>query len=176
VIIVVAGVSGCGKTTVAALLSGSLGWPFTDGDLMHPTANIAKMTRGIPLTDEDRMPWLRTVAGWMDERIAAGESAIVACSALKRSYRDQLLAGRPSARIAFLLVDRGVVALWMAARQGHFFDARLLGSQFADLELPAPDESSVVVVPVEGRPQDTADEVIRLLGLGGSQAHGGHDV
>jgi gluconokinase len=165
VIVVVAGVSGSGKTTVAALLSGTLGWPFTDGDLLHPAPNIAKMSKGIPLTDADRQPWLQAIARLMDERIASGQSAIVACSALKRSYRNLLLHGRPQVRIAFLVVDHDVVARRLAARHGHFFNPRLLDSQFADLESPTPAETSVVVVRELNTPAATAGQVIRLLDL-----------
>ena len=86
-IVLVAGVAGSGKTTIGILLAQQLGWPFEDGDELHPAANIAKMRAGVPLTDEDRQPWLHAVAGWMDQRIAAGESGVIACSALKRSYR-----------------------------------------------------------------------------------------
>ena len=110
VIVIVAGVSGSGKTTVGALLAGRLGWRFADADDFHPAANVAKMRAGIPLTDADRWPWLRAIAAWMDERIARGEDAVVACSALKRSYRDQLLDGRPAARMVFLAPDREVLA------------------------------------------------------------------
>ena len=165
-IVVLAGVSGSGKTTVGALLAGRLGWPFTDGDLLHPAANIAKMSHGVPLTDADREPWLRAIAAVMDERIAAGASAVLACSALKRAYRDLLLDGRPAARMAFLEVDRDVVARRLAARHGHFFDPDLLDSQFAALEPPAADEKSVVVVRVGDRPEKTADEIAKRLGLG----------
>jgi gluconokinase len=170
VILIVAGVSGSGKTTVAALLSGRLGWTFVDGDLLHPASNIAKMSNDIPLTDEDRKPWLARIAAWMDERISAGEPAIVACSALKRSYRETLLDGRPETRIAMLMVDRDVAAQHQAARHGHFFDPRLLGSQFAELEPPAPDETSVIAVPVLSTAQATAQEIIRLLHLPGAAA------
>src|ERR1700729_1668009 len=93
-IVIVAGVSGSGKTTVGAMLAGRLGWRFADADDFHPAANVEKMRAGIPLTDADRWPWLRSVAAWMDERIARGEQAVLACSALKRSYRDLLLGGR----------------------------------------------------------------------------------
>ena len=94
-ILIVAGVSGSGKTTVGAMLAGRLGWRFADADDFHPAANVEKMRAGIPLTDADRWPWLRAIDAWMDERIAAGESAVLGCSALKRSYRDVLLGGRP---------------------------------------------------------------------------------
>jgi gluconokinase len=163
VIIIVAGVSGSGKSTVGALLAGRLGWPFIDGDLLHPPANIAKMRRGEPLTDEDRRPWLQMIAACMDEHIAAGNSAIVACSALKRSYRDLLLGGRPEARIALLQIDQEAAARRLAARHGHFFNPGLIDSQFADLELPRPDETGVVVVRAGDRPEATADEIIRRL-------------
>ena len=172
VIVIVAGVSGSGKSTVGALLAGQLGWPFTDGDLLHPDANIAKMARGEPLTDEDRMPWLRAIGESMDERIADGQPAILACSALKRSYRNLLLADRPAARIAFLQIDRDVAASRLAGRHGHFFDPRLLDSQFADLEPPAPDETAVLVVPVRDQPQMTADEIVRRLDLSAVAARG----
>lgn len=164
-IVIVAGVSGSGKSTVGALLAGRLRWPFTDGDLLHPDANVAKMRRGEPLTDEDRMPWLRSVGACMDERIAAGQSALIACSALKRRYRDVLLAGRPEARIALLWIDRDVAARRLAGRHGHFFDPALLDSQLADLEEPGPDEAAVVVVPVSDNADETADEVVRVLRL-----------
>src|SRR5580658_3105435 len=98
-IVVMAGVSGSGKSTVGALLAGRLGWAFADGDSMHPAANVAKMAAGIPLTDDDRWPWLGAICAWMDQRAAAGDSGVVACSALKRVYRDVLLDGRPAARL-----------------------------------------------------------------------------
>ena len=104
VIVIVAGVSGSGKTTVGAMLAGRLGWRFADADGFHPAANIEKMRAGIPLTDQDRWPWLLAITAWMDERIAAGESAVLGCSALKRSYRDMLLGGRPDVRMVFLVV------------------------------------------------------------------------
>lgn len=167
-IVIVAGVSGSGKSTVGALLAGRLGWPFIDADLLHPPANIAKMTRGEPLTDEDRLPWLRAIGEHMDEQIAAGGSALVACSALKRSYRDLLLGGRPEARIVFLQIDEEVAARRLAARHGHFFNPGLIDSQFADLEPPRPDETGVVIVPVGDRPEATADEIIRRLRLDGA--------
>lgn len=168
-VVVLAGVSGSGKTTVGALLAGRLGWPFTDGDQMHPAANIAKMASGMPLTDQDRLPWLRAIAGWMDEQISAGRPALMACSALKRGYRDMLADQRPAVQMAFLQIDRDVAARRLAARHGHFFDPGLLDSQFADLEPPAPDEAAVVVVHSRDRPEATADEIVRCLDLAGGQ-------
>jgi gluconokinase len=140
VILIVAGVAGSGKTTVGALLAGRLRWRFADADTFHPAANVEKMREGVPLTDADRKPWLRAITGWMDERIAAGQSAVVTCSALKRAYRDELLAGRPSATLVFLQVSRTVLEQRLMARPGHFFPGTLLDSQLAALEPPAPDE------------------------------------
>jgi gluconokinase len=162
VIVIVAGVSGSGKTTVGALLAGRLGWRFADGDDFHPAANVAKMRAGIALTDTDRRPWLRAIAAWMDERIERGEDAVVACSALRRRSRDLLLDGRPAARMVFLAVDREVLARRLAARHGHFFPEQLLSSQFDALEPPAPDERVLPVVPAD-TPAATVDSIIALL-------------
>ena len=170
VIVIVAGVSGSGKTTVGALLAGRLGWRFADADDFHPAANVAKMRAGIPLTDADRGPWLRAIAAWMDERIARGEDAVVGCSALKRSYRDRLLAGRPDARMVFLAPDREVLARRLAARHGHFFPEQLLNSQFDALEPPAPDERVLTVVPAD-TPAATVDLIIALLWPGQDGDH-----
>jgi carbohydrate kinase (thermoresistant glucokinase family) len=164
-IVIVAGVSGSGKTTVGALLAGRLGWRFADADDFHPAANVEKMRAGIPLTDDDRWPWLRAIAAWMDERIAGGENAVVACSALKRSYRDLLLDGRPQARMVFLIPDRDLLARRLAARHGHFFPEQLLGTQFVDLEPPEADEHVLTVVPA-GDPQAIVEEIIALVWQG----------
>ena len=139
------GVSGCGKSTVAGVLAGRLGWPFVEGDDLHPPANVAKMHAGHPLTDQDRWPWLERIRGWMDEREAAGENGIVTCSALKRSYRDLLRAGGADhdIRFVFLAGSRDVLLARLRSRQGHFMPASLLDSQLADLEPPADDEPSV---------------------------------
>jgi gluconokinase len=162
-ILIVAGVSGSGKTTVGALLAGRLRWRFADADAFHPAANIAKMRAGIPLTDEDRWPWLRAIAAWMDERIAAGESAVVTCSALRRAYRDALLGGRPEARMIFLSVDREEAARRLTARHGHFFPSGLLSSQFGALEPPQPDEPGVTVVASGDDPADTVAAIIAVV-------------
>jgi gluconokinase len=162
VIVIVAGVSGSGKTTVGALLAGRLGWRFADADDFHPAANVAKMRAGSPLTDTDRWPWLRAIAAWMDERIGQDEDAVLACSALRRSYRDLLLDGRPAARMVFLAPDREVLARRLASRHGHFFPGQLLSSQFDALEPPAPDERVVTVVPAD-TPAATVDSIIALL-------------
>jgi gluconokinase len=162
-ILIVAGVSGSGKTTVSAMLAGQLHWRFADGDDFHPAANIAKMRAGIPLSDDDRWPWLRAIGAWMDGLIAQDQSAVICCSALKRSYRDILLDGRPQARLIFLAVDREVLASRLAARHGHFFPAQLLSSQFDALEPPQPDERAVIVV--EGPGAQPADTVAMIIGL-----------
>jgi carbohydrate kinase (thermoresistant glucokinase family) len=166
VILIVAGPSGSGKTTVGALLAGRLHWPFVDADSFHSPANIEKMRRGQPLTDADRWPWLQAIATWLDERIAAGESAVVTCSALRRAYRDLLLRGRPEARLVFLLADRETLARRLTGRHGHFFPERLLDSQLADLEVPDAEEN-VLVVAAEGPPEETVAKIIAELWPGG---------
>ncbi|MGO8882317.1 MAG: gluconokinase [Streptosporangiaceae bacterium] len=163
-IIIVAGVSGSGKSTVGALLAGRLGWAFADGDSFHPAANVTRMAAGIPLTDDDRWPWLAAIGAWMDEQAAAGHSAVVACSALKRAYREVLLNGRPEARLAFLDVGHDMDATRLTARHGHFFPPRLLDSQFDDLEVPRPEEGALVV-PANGTPEELAGAIADGLGL-----------
>jgi gluconokinase len=144
-IIVVAGVSGSGKSTVAAMLADRLHYEFADADTFHPAANVAKMRAGIPLDDADRQPWLEAIERWMDERIAAGRSAIVTCSALHRAYRQALLDGRPQVRLVFLAVSRPVATARLATRRGHFFPPGLLDSQFSDLEPPDQSENVLIV-------------------------------
>jgi gluconokinase len=161
-IVIVAGVSGSGKSTVGALLAGRLNWRFADADQFHPAANIEKMRAGIPLTDEDRWPWLRAIAAWMDERIAAGESAVVTCSALKRAYRDLLLDGRAEARMVFLATDPEVITRRLAARHGHFFPEQLLGTQLDALDPPQPDERVLTVVPSDD-PGETVASILAVL-------------
>lgn len=171
-IVLVAGVSGSGKTTAGALLARRLGWAFEDGDELHPAANIAKMHAGVPLTDEDRRPWLATVMAWLDGRIAAGEQAVIACSALKRRYRDQLRQGRPELRIVFLQASRATLATRLARRHGHFFQPGLLSSQLADAEVPPPSEPALVVM--AGRPvAAVVDDIIDRLGLAAYRGTGG---
>ncbi|MBV9093923.1 MAG: gluconokinase [Streptosporangiaceae bacterium] len=162
-ILIVAGVSGSGKSTVGAMLAGRLQWRFADADNFHPAANIAKMRAGIPLTDADRWPWLQAIAAWMDERIAAGKSAVITCSALKRSYRDVLLDGRPAARMVFLTADRDQLARRLTARQGHFFPEQLLGTQLEAVEVPQPDERAVTVVSSAESPEDTAEAILAII-------------
>jgi gluconokinase len=163
-IVVMAGVAGSGKTTIGELLAAREHWVFADGDGFHPPANVAKMRAGVPLTDADRWPWLRAIAAWMAQRAAAGESAVVACSALKREYRDLLLGSTPEARMVFLTIPLEADDERLRERHGHFFPEQLLDSQFATLELPAPPER-VLLVPATGSPDQVTDEVIRQLGL-----------
>jgi carbohydrate kinase (thermoresistant glucokinase family) len=162
VILIVAGVAGCGKTTVGALIAGRLRWRFADADTFHPEANVAKMHAGIPLTDADREPWLQAITDWMDERIAADQSAVVTCSALKRAYRDRLLVGRPAATMVFLQVSKEVLEKRLTSRPGHFFPENLLDSQLATLEPPGPGER-VQSVLAEGDAGQTAAKIIAML-------------
>jgi gluconokinase len=163
-IVILAGVSGSGKTTVGRLLAGRLGWPFADGDTFHTPASVAKMSAGIPLTDDDRRPWLAAIRAWIDGRIAAGGSGVVACSALKRRYRDFLRDGRPDVRLVFLDLTRDEGLARLQARHGHFFPARLLDSQFADLEPPGPDEGALVLA-ARLSPDELVEQIIAGLGL-----------
>jgi carbohydrate kinase (thermoresistant glucokinase family) len=166
-IVIVGGVAGTGKSAVGTVLATRLGWAYEDSDALHSPAEIAKMHGGVPLTDADRWPWLERVAAWMDRQIAAGESAVLACSVLKRSYRDYLYRGRPAVRIVILHADPETLAARLAGRRGHFFPAALLLSQLADLEMPAGTERTLVV-PAVRSPAEIADEIIRRLGLPGS--------
>jgi gluconokinase len=163
-IVVVAGVSGSGKSTVGSRLASELGWPFTDGDALHSAADIAKMRAGHPLSDADRRPWLAAVSARIDDYLADGRSAVVACSALKRAYRDQLRAGRPAVRIVFLEVGRDVLAARLRARPGHFFPPALLNSQLATAETPQPGEPAFVL-PATGQPEQEVREIIRHFQL-----------
>lgn len=140
--VLITGVSGSGKTTIGAMLAGRLGWKYAEADDFHPPANVEKMAKGVPLTDEDRWPWLRAIATWMQEQT---DPAVVTCSALKRKYRDILCESRPDLRLVYLDGSKELIAARLAARHGHFFPRQLLDSQFADLEPPALDEDALVV-------------------------------
>lgn len=141
-LLVVMGVSGSGKSTVGAALAQRLGVPFVDADDLHPAANIAKMTRGEALDDDDRGPWLETIGGWLADHPRGG---VVSCSALKRKYRDQLRAHARDLEFLHLRGSREVIARRQASRPGHFMPASLLTSQFATLEPLEPDEHGVVL-------------------------------
>src|SRR5438105_2165796 len=130
-VIVVMGVSGAGKSTIAAMLAVRLGWTYEDADWFHPLANVEKMHSGRPLTDEDRWPWLEAVAAWIDATRRAGRHGVIACSALKRAYRDVLIRGRPDVRLVYLKAERNLIARRISLREGHhFMPALLLDSQF----------------------------------------------
>ena len=135
-IVVLMGVTGAGKTTVGRLLADRLGWQFVEGDDFHPSANVAKMRRGEPLDDADRMPWLRALRHRIDDLVAAGASAVVACSALRPSYRDVLAAGRPEVVFVWLTAPVEVLRDRLRHRVGHFMPPALLESQLATLETP----------------------------------------
>ncbi|HEX3500117.1 MAG TPA: gluconokinase [Stellaceae bacterium] len=142
-IIVVMGVSGVGKTTVGRRLAEALGARFLEGDDFHPPANVEKMRRGEALTDADRKPWLERLAGELAASREKGESVVLTCSALKRSYRDILRAGHYDVNFVFLDADQAVIQKRIDARKGHFMPPSLLDSQFAALERPGPDERAV---------------------------------
>lgn len=162
-VLVVMGVSGSGKTTIAVLLAERLGWPFEDGDDLHSAANVAKMRDGVPLTDEDRWPWLDAVAAWIDEaRATDGGRGVIVCSALKRRYRDVLTRGRPDVRLVYLQGDYELIARRQAARVGHFMPASLVASQFEALEEPGPDEDPITVS-VAPRPGEIVERILALL-------------
>lgn len=161
-ILVFMGPSGTGKSTVAAMLAGQLGWAFQEGDDLHPAANVAKMAAGHALTDDDRAPWLQLVAGWIDDRRAAGEPGVITCSALRRRYRDVLRRDD----VVFVLLDgeAATVRERLMRRQGHFMPPALLDSQFATLEVPGDDEHALRI-DLDQTPSQQVAEVIARLGL-----------
>ncbi|MDH6136507.1 gluconokinase [Kitasatospora sp. MAA4] len=161
-LIVVMGVSGVGKTTVARLLADRLGLPYAEADDFHPAANIAKMTAGIPLDDQDRGPWLAALGDWLGECGRAGTGGVVTCSALKRRYRDQLRAACPDAYFLHLSGGHGLVEHRIAARTGHFMPASLLDSQYALLEPLQPDERGAVL-DVGPAPHQLVEKAVALL-------------
>jgi carbohydrate kinase (thermoresistant glucokinase family) len=161
-ILVVMGVSGAGKSTVANELAVRLGWPFEEGDWLHPEANVAKMHAGIALTDADRQPWLAAVAAWIDGQRAKGQPGIITCSALKRSYRNIIIGDRAEVRLIYLRGSRALIAERLTDRHGHFMPASLLQSQIDTLEEPGPDEDPLIID--IGSPADQlAEQIIRLL-------------
>ena len=161
-IVVVMGVSGSGKSTVAALLAAALGCQFQEGDDLHPPENVAKMRAGTPLTDADRMPWLHKIAEEIDGWRARGECGVLTCSALKRSYRDIIIGDRRDVVLVYLKGLRERIHQRMIARHGHFMPLALLDSQFATLEEPTPDEHPIIE-DVEGKPADIAHEIVCQL-------------
>ncbi|GAC1336004.1 MAG: gluconokinase [Beijerinckiaceae bacterium] len=161
--LIVMGVSGSGKTTIAAVLAQELGWTFEDGDWFHPKANVEKMESGTPLTDADRQPWLEAITAWIEDLRVKGGHGVVACSALKRRYRDILVRpGRDAIRFVYLKGDKDLIAKRITARHGHFMPAALLDSQFATLEEPTPDEHAISVS-VAGQPHDVVADILAAL-------------
>jgi gluconokinase len=156
------GVSGSGKTTIARGVAEREGWLLVEGDAFHPPANVAKMHAGTPLTDEDRWPWLRAIAREIDVMRAQGQSAVVACSALKRAYREILIGDRSDVILVYLQGSKALIAGRLAARKDHFMPPALLDSQFATLEEPGEDEQALVVS-IDGPVDAIVDEVVRQL-------------
>jgi gluconokinase len=164
-VLVVMGVSGSGKSTIAAMLAHRLHWIYEDADWLHPHSNIEKMHRGEPLNDDDRWPWLHAIADWIDATRKAGKHGVVACSALKRAYRDILVDGRRDVRVVFLKGDQQLIARRVAARADHFMPPELLDSQFKTLEEPTPDERPIVVS-VAPHPREIVETIVEKLGIG----------
>ena len=162
--LIVMGVSGSGKSTIAAGLAERLNWVYEDGDRFHPASNVAKMSAGQPLTDKDRWPWLRAIADEIDKVCQARGHVVIACSALKRAYRDVLVHGRDDVRIVYLNGTQPLIADRLARRKGHFMPPGLLDSQFKTLEPPAADESPVTAS-IDASVETIVDDMVRQLGL-----------
>lgn len=161
-VLIVMGVSGCGKSTVGTQLAQRLGWAFVDADDLHSPANIERMSRGEALDDLDRQLWLQTIGYQIDSWRARTMSGVIACSALKRSYREILAHDRPEVGFVFLRGSRLLIETRLAARSGHFMPAALLQSQFDALEEPAADERAITVA-IDAAPPKQVDEIIAAL-------------
>jgi gluconokinase len=160
-IVIIMGVVGAGKTTIGTLLANQLGWQFADADDFHPATNIEKIRQGIPLTDADRDPWLESLSHTIEGWIAANENAVLACSALKRSYREKLSVA-PEVRFVYLKGSPGLIAGRLHARHGHFAGESILTSQIADLEEP----EVAIVADIRQDPLQIVDSIRKQLGLG----------
>ncbi|HLX24292.1 MAG TPA: gluconokinase [Usitatibacter sp.] len=163
-VIIVMGVAGSGKSTVASQTAQRLDWRFAEADTFHSAANIAKMRDGIPLTDEDRWPWLDAIAAWIDSMRSAGQHCVVACSALKRAYRVRLAAGHHDVRFVYLKGSYEIVAARMSGRTGHYMPLSLLRSQFETLEEPDAAEDAVVM-PIEKAPEEIVAAIVAVIGV-----------
>ena len=162
--VIVMGVSGSGKSTIGEALAKRLSWRYEDGDKFHPAGNVAKMAAGQPLTDEDRWPWLRAIADQIDRQRAAGVRSVIACSALRRVYRDILVHGRQDVRLVYLNGSQALIADRLSRRKGHFMPQGLLTSQFTTLEPPTADEHPVTVS-IAAPVKTIVDDVLRQLDL-----------
>ncbi len=160
--LIVMGVSGSGKTTIGEQLAARLGWPYEDADHFHPASNVAKMSAGHPLTDEDRWPWLKAIAAEIDRVREAGGHVVIGCSALKRAYRDILVHGRKDIRLVYLDGTQALIADRLGQRKGHFMPPGLLTSQFDTLEPPAPDERPLTVS-IDASAETIVDNIVRQL-------------
>jgi gluconokinase len=163
--VVVMGVSGVGKTTVARLLADRLDVPFAEADDFHSPANVAKMSAGTPLNDADRGPWLRALGDWLRERDETGSGGVMTCSALKHHYRDVLREGSPGVFFLHLSGSRELLQERLGQRTNHFMPATLLDTQFADLEPLTPDENGAVL-DVRATPEELTDRAVGLLKAG----------
>ncbi len=163
--LIVMGVSGSGKSTIGERLAERLAWSYEDGDRFHPPSNVAKMSAGQPLTDNDRWPWLMAIADEVDRVCMAGKHAVIACSALKRAYRDVLVHGRSDVRIIFLDGAQALIANRLTQRKGHFMPPGLLESQFETLEPPDAGENPVTVS-IDASVDAVVDDIVRQLRLG----------
>jgi carbohydrate kinase (thermoresistant glucokinase family) len=161
-VVIVMGVSGSGKSSIAEGVRDELGWSFQEGDALHPPANIQKMHAGIALTDEDRAPWLAAIKRWIDARLVTGESGLVTCSALKRAYRDFLIGGRSEVRVLYLKASRDVLEARVKDRPDHFMPASLLDSQLATLEEPSAEERPLVVG-VDGSKAESIEAAVKAI-------------
>ena len=164
IVLVLMGVSGCGKTTVAQILAQRLGWAFEEGDALHPQANVDKMHAGHALTDDDRAPWLARVADWVDARLDAGECGVITCSSLKRAYRALIDRRGAGVEFVYLHGSRELIASRLATRHGHFMPSTLLDSQFATLEEPGAEEPAIRVE-IGEPPELIADDIAAALTL-----------
>jgi gluconokinase len=158
------GVSGSGKTTIGEKLAARIGWRYEDADTFHPKSNVAKMSAGQPLTDEDRWPWLRAIADEIDRASKAGERVVIGCSALRRVYRDMLVHGRDDIRLIYLDGTQALIADRLGQRKGHFMPPGLLTSQFKTLEPPTPDERAVTVS-INAPTETIVDDILSQLKL-----------
>ena len=172
-VFVIMGVSGCGKSTVGLALAQRLGAMFYDGDDFHPPQNVAKMAGGSPLNDDDRYPWLARLHDLLAEHLAQGETAVLACSALKKKYRDQLRQGNEGVRLVYLQGSLNLIWERMAARQTHYMKPAMLQSQFDALEPPS--AQNTMIISVEHSVEDIVGRIIREFGLD-SQAEGASEL